>query len=137
MARRQDAHGAHRHRLRREMDRLEDRDLRQCRQDQPRSVHRTYRGLARRPSDQGLMARYGSKIAAQLRSCVSPMLEATYSASNAASAACAMMTSCSILAPPAATAPTTWPATMMGKPPGTLVKSPMRTAMLNAFSSGA
>jgi hypothetical protein len=41
------------------------------------------------------------------------------------------MTSCSILAPPAATAPMTSPATAIGKPPGTLVKSPMRTAMLS------
>jgi hypothetical protein len=57
--------------------------------------------------------------------------------SSAAKAACATMTSCSILAPPAATAPMTWPATVIGKPPGTLVKSPMRTAMLSAFSSGA
>jgi len=45
--------------------------------------------------------------------------------------------SCSIEAPPAATAPITWPSTVIGKPPGTLVKSPMRTAMLSAFSSGA
>src|SRR6516164_5427735 len=64
-------------------------------------------------------------------------LDSIYAASNAASAAFAMMTSSSILAPPAATAPTTSPATVIGKPPGTLVKSPMRTAMLNAFSSGA
>src|SRR5256886_1380567 len=56
---------------------------------------------------------------------------------RAASAAWPMMTSCSILPPPAATAPTTSPATVIGKPPGTLVKSPIRTAMLSAFSSGA
>ena len=55
----------------------------------------------------------------------------------AANAACATITSCSILAPPAATAPTTSPLTVIGKPPGTLVKSPMRTAMLSAFSSDA
>src|SRR6516164_8598827 len=101
------------------MDRLEDRNLRQCRQDQPRRVERADRGRARRPSDQGLIDR---------------RLDPIYAASNAASAAFAMMTSSSILAPPAATAS---PATVIGKPPGTLVKSPMRTAMLNAFSSGA
>ncbi len=56
---------------------------------------------------------------------------------NAASAALATSTSCSILAPPAATAPITSPLTSIGKPPGTLVKSPMRTAMDSAFSSGA
>ena len=56
---------------------------------------------------------------------------------SAASAAFATSTSCSILAPPAATAPMTSPPTTIGNPPGTLVKSPMRTAMLSAFSSGA
>ncbi len=60
VARRQDAHGAHRHRLRREMDRRQDRDLRQCRQDQPRRVERADRGRARWPSDQGLIDRVGS-----------------------------------------------------------------------------
>src|SRR2546430_10509709 len=42
---------------------------------------------------------------------------------TAASAALAISTSCSIFAPPAATAPMTSPATVIGKPPGTLVKS--------------
>ncbi len=56
---------------------------------------------------------------------------------SAARAACATMTSCSILAPPAATAPMTSPPTVIGKPPFTLVKSPMRTAMLSASASGA
>src|SRR5271155_4385247 len=56
---------------------------------------------------------------------------------SAASAAFATSTSCSILAPPAATAPMTSPSTSIGNPPGTLVKSPMRTVMLSAFSSGA
>ena len=56
---------------------------------------------------------------------------------SAASAAFATSTSCSIFAPPAATAPMTSPSTSIGKPPGTLVKSPMRTDMLSAFSSGA
>src|SRR5271163_321332 len=56
---------------------------------------------------------------------------------SAASAACATSTSCSILAPPAAMAPMTSPATSIGNPPGTLVKSPMRTAIESAFSSGA
>ncbi len=60
VARRQDAHGAHRHRLRREMDRRQDRDLRQCRQDQPRRAQRADRGRARWPSDQGLIDRVGS-----------------------------------------------------------------------------
>src|SRR5262249_50250285 len=60
-----------------------------------------------------------------------------YGKPSAASAAFATITSSSILAPPAATAPITWPSTTIGKPPGTLVKSSMRTAMLSAFSSGA
>src|SRR5689334_1624241 len=56
---------------------------------------------------------------------------------SAASAAFATSTSCSILAPPAATAPITSPPISIGKPPGTLVKSPMRTDIDSAFSSGA
>src|ERR1700688_2720790 len=56
---------------------------------------------------------------------------------SAASAAFATSTSCSIFAPPAATAPMTSPPTSTGEPRGTLVKSPMRTVMLSAFSSGA
>src|ERR1700688_4987638 len=60
-----------------------------------------------------------------------------YGRVSAASAAFATSTSCSIFAPPAATAPMTSPPTSIGKPPGTLVKSPMRTDMLSAFSSGA
>jgi hypothetical protein len=39
-------------------------------------------------------------------------------------------------APPAALAPMTSPSMLTGKPPGTLVKSPMRAVMLSAFSSG-
>src|SRR5205814_7937418 len=57
LARRPRAHGAHSHRLRREMDRLQDRDLCQYREGEPRSLHRIDRRRARRPSDQGLIGR--------------------------------------------------------------------------------
>ena len=86
LARRPDPARTHRDRLWGEMDRCQNRDLRQRCQDQPRCLRGADRGRARRPPDQG----------------VNPPIPA-YRAPRARP--CATITSCSILAPPAATAP--------------------------------
>ena len=54
VARRTGAPRAYRHRLRREVDRVKDRDLRQCRADQSRRLHGADHGRAGGPSDQGV-----------------------------------------------------------------------------------
>src|SRR5262249_37850492 len=73
----------------------------------------------------GVLVRHSGRLSLYPRAPVAGLSTSSRSgSSSAASAAFATITSSSILAPPAATAPTTWPATTIGKPPGTLVKSP-------------